>query len=142
MKNDNVINKRLILIILPFVHVINFGYDMPGAIDLDERVEVRIVGADRILFHVDTHHSGCRCNSEYVDSCLDIRRSPVFLDKVVEVFDRTAEQLAISKTVHHGVVVKCVGDTSDTANAQTLDIFGNRRNYVFIVIGRYSLDII
>ena len=43
MKNNNVINKMLILIILSFVHVINFGDDMPGAIDLDERVEVRIV---------------------------------------------------------------------------------------------------
>jgi hypothetical protein len=34
--------------------------------------------------------------------------------------------------------VKCLGDTNDTANTQTLDILGNSRNDVFIVIGRYS----
>src|SRR5687768_8521865 len=90
-KKDNIINKRLILIILSFVHVINLGDDLPRTLKLDERVEVRVVGADRILLHVNTHYRGSWCNSEYVDSCLDIRRSSVFLNKVIEVFDRTTK---------------------------------------------------
>ena len=96
-KKDNIINKRLILIILSFVHVINLGDDLPRTIKLDERVEVCVVGADRILLHVDTHYRCSWCNSEYVDSCLDIRRSSVFLDKAIEVFDRTAKYSPLVK---------------------------------------------
>src|SRR5215216_7502638 len=73
---------------------------------------------------------------------LDIRGSSIFLDKVIEVFDRTIEQLAISESVHHGIVMKCLRNSGWTANAQTLDIFRNSHNYVFIVLGRYSLDIL
>ena len=51
---------------LPFIHVINLGDDLPGAIDFDERVEVRIVGADRVLLHVDAHHRSRRRDREHV----------------------------------------------------------------------------
>jgi hypothetical protein len=38
--------------------VINLGDDVPGAIKLDERVEVRVVAADRVPLNIDTHN--CR----------------------------------------------------------------------------------
>jgi hypothetical protein len=68
--------------------VINLGDDVPGAIKLDERVEVRVVGADRVLLHVDAHHRRRRRHREHVDPRLDVWRSAVLLDKFIEVLDR------------------------------------------------------
>lgn len=35
---------------LPFIHVKDLGDDVPGAVELDEGVEVGVVGADRVPF--------------------------------------------------------------------------------------------
>jgi hypothetical protein len=83
-----------------YVHVINLGDDVPGAIKLDERVEVRVVGADRVLLHVDAHHRRRRRHREHVDPRLDVWRSAVLLDKFIEVLDRAAEQLAIGEAAN------------------------------------------
>ena len=122
--------------------MIDLGDDVPGAIELDERVEVRVVGADRVLLHVDAHHRRRRRDREHVEPRLDVGRSAVLLDKVVEVLDRAAEQLAIGEAIHHGVLVEGLGEAGDAADAQTLDIFGDSRNDVLIVLGRHGLDIL
>ena len=70
-----------------FIHVINLGDDVPSAIEFDERVEICIVGADRVILHVYPDHRGSRCDSENIDSRLDVRRVAVLLDKVIEVLD-------------------------------------------------------
>ena len=127
---------------LPLVHVINFGDDTPSAIDLDERVKICVVGADRIILHVDTHHSRRWRNSEYVYLRLDVRCGSIFLNKVIEVLDRAAEHLVIGEAVHYGLLVKSLRDFGDAADAQTLDIFGNSGNDVFIILSRYSLGIL
>ena len=76
---------------LLFIHVINLGDDVPGAIVLDERMEVRIVGADRIILHVNTHHRRRRRYRKHVEPRLDVGRSAVLADKVVEVLDSATE---------------------------------------------------
>ena len=70
-----------------FIHVINLGDDVPGAIEFDERVEICIVSADRVILHVYPDHRSRRCDSENIDSRLDVRRVAVLLDKVIEVLD-------------------------------------------------------
>jgi hypothetical protein len=46
---------------------LNLGEDVPGAIELGERVEVCIVGANRVIFHVNAHHRRRRryCDFDY-----------------------------------------------------------------------------
>ena len=90
---------------------------MPGAIELDERVEVRIVGADRVILHVNAHHRRCGRYREYVEPGLDVGRTAVLADKVVEVLDRAAEQLAIGEAIHDGVLMEGLGEAGDVANA-------------------------
>ena len=70
---------------LPSVHVINLGDDVPGAIKLDECVEVSVVAADHVPLHIDAHHCRRWRYGEHVDSRFDVWRSAVFLDKVMEV---------------------------------------------------------
>ena len=82
---------------LPFIHLKNLGNDVPGAVELDESVEVGVVGADRVFLHVHTHHRRRRRNREHVDPRLDVRRGAVLFDTVVEVLDRAPEQLAIGE---------------------------------------------
>lgn len=62
--------------------MINLGDDMPGAIALDERVEVRIVGADRVILHVYAHHRSRRCNSENIEPVLISGAVPFFSTKL------------------------------------------------------------
>lgn len=102
---------------LLFIHVINLGNDVPGAIELDECVEVRIVGADRVILHIDTHHRRRRRYCEHVEPSLDVRRGAVLLDKVVEVLYRASEQLAIGEAIHDGVLVEGLGEAGDVADA-------------------------
>ena len=127
---------------LPFIHVINLGDDVPGAIDFDERVEVRVVGADRVLLHVDAHHRSRRRDRKHVEPRLDVWRGAVLLDKVIEVLDWSTKQLTIGEAVHYGVLVEGLDDAGDAADTQTFDIFGDSCNDVFKVLGRYSLDIL
>ena len=123
--------------------MINLGYDAPSAIEFDERVEICVVCTNSVLLHVNTHHRSRWRNSEHIDTRLDVRRGPIFLYKVVEVLDRSSEQLTIvGEAVHYGVLMESLGDAGDAANAQTLYIFGNSSNDVFKVLGRYSLDIL
>ena len=122
--------------------MINLRDDVPSAIEFDERVEVRVVGADCILLHVNAHHCRRPRNRENVKPRLDVGRGAVLLDKVVKVIDRAAEQLTIGEAVHYGVLVEGLGEAGDTADAQTLDIFGDSRNDFFKVLCRHRLDIL
>jgi hypothetical protein len=127
---------------LLFIHVIDLGDNVPGAIEFDESVEVRIVGADRVILHVNAHHRRRRRDSENIEPSLDVRSGAVLLDEVVEVLDWTTEHLAICEAVHHGVLVEGLGQIGDAADSQTLDIFGDSRNDVFKVLGGHSLNIL
>jgi hypothetical protein len=102
---------------LLFIHVINLGDDMPGSIMLDERVEVSIVGADRVILHVNANHRSCRRYPEYVDPSIDVGSGAVLADKVVEVLNRAAEQLAVGEAIHNGVFVEGLGEAGDVADA-------------------------
>jgi hypothetical protein len=62
---------------------VNPGDDVPGAIKLDECVEVSVVGADRVPLHIDAHHCRRWRYREHVDPRLDVWRSAVFLDNLV-----------------------------------------------------------
>lgn len=115
---------------------------MPGVIVLDKRMEVSIVGANRVLLHVDANHRRRRRDRKNVKPRLDVGGRAILLYKVVKVLDWAAEQLAISETVHHGVLMEGLGETGDAADTQTLDIFGDSRNDVFKVFGRHSLNIL
>ena len=115
---------------------------MPGAIVLDERMEVSIVGADRIILHVNAHHRRRRRYRKHVEPGLNVGRSAVLADKVVEVLDWAAEQLAIGEAIHDGGLVEGLSEAGDIADAKTLDIFGDSRNDVFKVLGRHSLNIL
>jgi hypothetical protein len=79
---------------------------------------------------------------EHVDPRLDVWRSAIFLDKVIEVLDRAAKQLAIHEAIHYGVLVEGLGKIGNAADTQTLDIFSDSRNHLFKVLGRHSLDIL
>ncbi len=122
--------------------MINLGDDMPGAIKFDERVEVRIVGADYVILHVNADHRSRRRYREHVESSLDVGSGAVLLDKVIEALDRAAEQLAIGEAIHDGVFVEDLGEGGDVADAKTLDIFSHSRNDVFKVLSRHSLNIL
>ena len=100
-----------------FIHVINLGDDTPGAIEFDERVEIRIVGADRVLLHIYSDHRRRRCDCENIEPRPDIRRGAVLLDKVVEVFDWATEHLAICEAVHHCVLVEGLGEAGNVADS-------------------------
>ena len=106
---------------LPFIHVINLGDDVPGAIDFDERVEVRVVGADRVLLHVDAHHRSRRRDSEHVEPRLDVWRGAVLLDKVIEVLDWSTKQLKLVKP-YITAFVEGLDEAGDAADTQTFDI--------------------
>ncbi len=97
--------------------MINLGDDVPSTIELDERVEVRVVGADCVLLHVDAHHRRRRRDREHIEPRLDVRRGAILLDKVVEVLDRAAEQLAIGEAIHDGVLVEGLGEACGVADA-------------------------
>lgn len=122
--------------------MIYLGDDVPGAIYLDERVKVRIVGTNCVILHVDAHNRRRRCYREHVKPSLDVRRGAVLLDKFVEVFDWTAEQFSIGEAIHDGVLVESLGEAGDVANAYTIDILGDSFNNIFKVLGRHSLDIL
>ena len=113
---------------LLFIHVINLGDDMPGAIVLGERVEVRIVGADRVILHVYANHRRRRCDSENIEPRLTSRRGAFLLDKVIEVFDWATEHLAICEAVHHGVLVEGLGEAGNTLNSHYI-IYSRNNNY-------------
>jgi hypothetical protein len=79
---------------------------------------------------------------EHVDPRLDDWRSAVFLDKVIEILDRAAEQLAIHEAIHYGILVERQGKIGNAADTQTIDIFSDSHNHLFKVLGRHSLDIL
>ena len=85
--------------------MINLGNHLPATIELDKREEVVVVGTDRVLLHVDAHNRRRRRDREDVEPRPDVRRGAVLLDEVVEVPDRTAEQLTIVEALHLGVLV-------------------------------------
>ena len=60
--------------------MINLGYDVPDPIELNERVEVRIVGTDRVILHVNAHHHRRRRYRKHVDPRLDVGSGAVFAD--------------------------------------------------------------
>lgn len=103
---------------LPFVHVKDFRDDLPGSIDLEEGVEIGVVGTNRIFFHVDTHHCSRWRYREHIDPRFNAGSGAVLLDKVVEILDRAAEQLTIGEAVHHCVGVERLGDAFNAADAQ------------------------
>jgi hypothetical protein len=82
---------------------------MRGAIMLDKRMEVRIVGADHVLLHVDADHRRRRRDRKNVKPRLDVRGRAILLYKVVKVLDWAAEQLAFNETVHYGVIMEGLG---------------------------------
>jgi hypothetical protein len=139
---DGLLNEAAATWPLPIVHVINLGDDVPVVIMLDERVEVRVVGADRVSLHIYAHHCRRWGYCEHVDPRLDVWCSAVFLDKVIEVLDRAAEQLVIREAIHYGVLVEGLSKTGNASDTQTLDIFSDSRNHLFKVLGRHSLDIL
>ena len=108
--------------------MINLGDDMPGAIVRDERMEVRIFGADRVFLHVNADHPRRRCDSENIEPSLDVGRRAVLADKVVEVLDRATEQLAIGEAVHNGVLVEGLGEAGNTLNSHYI-IYRRNNNY-------------
>ena len=76
VENDSISFSESLLLF--FIHVINLSDDAPGAIEFDERVEVRIVGSNRVILHVDAHHRCRRRYRKHVEPRLDVGAVPFF----------------------------------------------------------------
>ncbi|MNG40067.1 hypothetical protein D3C84_1284970 [compost metagenome] len=62
--------------------MINLGDHLPCAVNFDQGQIVIVVGADRILLHIDTHYSCRRSDSQHVESGRDFGGIAVLLNEI------------------------------------------------------------
>jgi hypothetical protein len=89
---SNSLNQYVWFIFL-LIMGLNLGEDVPGAIELGERVEVRIVGANRVIFHVNAHHRRRRRYCDHVESRFETKEENDGKESKEPDYDKDEDQL-------------------------------------------------